>query len=41
VDSPSQSILPLEVEVQTLDVAHIVELDPVPLARRALLPLEY
>ena len=40
VDSPFQSILPLEVEVQTLDVARIVELDTVPLARRALLPLD-
>jgi len=40
VDSPFQSILPLEVEVQTLDVAPIIELDTVPLARRALLPLD-
>jgi len=40
VDSPFQSILPLEVEVQTLDVARIVELDTVPLARRALLRLD-
>ena len=40
VDSPFRSILPLEVEVQTLDVARIVELDTVPLASRPLLPLD-
>ena len=40
VDSPFQSILPLEVEVQTLDVARIIELDTVPLASRPPLPLD-
>jgi hypothetical protein len=40
VDSPFPSILPLEVEVQTLDVARIVELDTGPLASRPLLPLD-
>ena len=40
VDSPFQSILPLEVEVQTLNVARVVELDTVPLASRPLLPLD-
>ena len=40
VDSPFQGILPLEVEVQTLEVARIIEVDTVPLARRALLPLD-
>jgi len=40
VDSSFPSIFPLKVEVQPLDVARIVELDTVPLARRALLPLD-
>jgi hypothetical protein len=38
--STFQSILPLEVEVQTLDVARSFGRDTVPLARRALLPLD-
>jgi hypothetical protein len=40
LDSPFQSILPLEVELQALDVARIIELDTVPLASRPLLPLD-
>jgi hypothetical protein len=40
VNSPFQSILPLEVEVQTLNVARVVELDTVPLASRPPLPLD-